>query len=236
MVDLSKISDDDLYIEYHRREDEEEARERKKKRLENTRKMESAYRNRPTCPIVGKAYGAPWHVNPVKAIELGSVHIKGNAGTSYRVEAEGSAHVQMYFHNIWTREMQEEFGELLNEIASKFIHEKVQDPVVVVGLMALSSPSLPVMNPQMTDELWAIYNPVEEAWVDEAVKMIEHLSDEDLFDTGVKLIEAHETGHGQLTIVVTLMERREMDIPNGWLRDCWGHSGTKYRERYVKVE
>jgi hypothetical protein len=231
MVNLSKVSDDDLYAEWRKREEAEKQKEREEKRSAMIAKGKREYKNRPVCPITGRAYGAPWQkTNQTKEISLGNVHISGNCGYDYPIYVMAAPSVGTYFHNEWTDEIELECAELLSDIAVKFIRSKVQDPVVVAGLLAMCSPSLPVMNPQMTPELWEMYYPVYNEWLDEAVKVLAHLTDEEFLELGAALINASATGQGQLTIVAESLYRRGVEFPKGWGKHCWGHGGKRFNE------
>ena len=144
-INLENVSSDRLRNEIYKREQTERDKADTKALL----LMQENWKNRPSSPVIGRAYGfypnKEWlSYRPLPVLSLARVTIEGNTSCTYGAEyydttgVEIPSSVKTYFHNAWTELDRQEFKKQIIETTEKFLIAKLNDPIVLTTLIGLS--------------------------------------------------------------------------------------------------
>jgi len=192
-IDLSSVSTNQLERELAKREKQVRERQEEDKR----KKLWQEFLDRPSCEVVGKAYGYPGG-NVAGEYIIGSCTLAGNSSETYKFKVTVAPNVQIYFNNALTREDRSELRSKLNKLTDDFIHSKMSDPAVVTTLICLCSSAS--KGREVTCELHK-----------EAVNRLNLYSSQELQEAKDKLKRNWDTAHGQLELLNEVIRKKRKE-------------------------
>lgn len=218
MSDLRTVTDVELEAECDKRHREREIAKRIEEVERNQARALREYKDRPSLPVLGRAYGSPFRDTKGESHDhnLAKVHISGNMGRDYRsyLSFDVPSAVNTYFHNIWGDQYEREFQKGLEGYVRNFVESRLKDPVIIISLMCLSSPSIPYGFRDIEDEWITEADSIaRESWEAAVIENLGRFTDDELRQAGVDLINSGETAHAQIACVTRVLLSRGAKVP-----------------------